>query len=111
MAITAAVVDLSQDHEFRQFVRLNFVTVADDILGGNFPSNITKAEEKNRVTEYARDVFRGQVNLNVWVDAVLAQNAMQTLINAEPPGDYLGALKLQAAKQYKALAGIIPVYE
>lgn len=111
MAITTAVVALSHDQDFRDFVRLNFLTVADDILGGNFPANVTTPADKNTVTAYARDVFRGQGNLNVWVDAVLAQTALQTLINATPQGDYLGALKVQAAKQYKALAGIVPVYE
>lgn len=111
MAITAEVVALYHDSEFRDYVRLNFITVADSILGGNFPNNVTTNDEKTKVTDYARQVFQGQGNLNVWVDAVLAQPQLQNLINATPQGDYLAALQVQAGKQFKVLSGIVPVYE
>lgn len=110
MAITAAVLALETDATFRAYAKLNFVSAADSILGGNFPNNVTTDTDKNKVSAYAAQVFRGEANVNAQVLALLAQSAMQTLINATPPGDYYGAMSQQAKVNFRNLAGVLTVY-
>jgi hypothetical protein len=110
MAITTAVVALESDPEFRSFTKLNFISAADAILAGTFPANVVTDAEKDKVTVYAVDVFQGRANVNTQVLALLAQNAMQTLINATPPGDYYGIMQAQARNNFKNLAGVHATY-
>lgn len=110
MAITAAVIALETDPEFLAYTKLNFITAADAILSGTFPANVTTASEKDAVTTYAVDVFQGKANVNSQVLALLAQSAMQTLINATPPGDYYGIMQAQARSNFRNLAGVRVTY-
>jgi len=110
MAITAAVIALETNPEFLAYTKLNFITAADAILSGTFPANVTTPAEKDAVTAYAVEVFQGKTNVNTQILALLAQTAMQTLINATPPGDYYGIMQAQARNNFKNLAGVRVTY-
>lgn len=110
MAITAAVIALETNPEFLAYTKLNFISAADAILSGTFPANVVSPQEKDAVTAYAVDVFQGRANVNTQVLALLAQTAMQTLINATPPGDYYAIMQAQARNNFKNLAGVRVVY-
>ncbi len=110
MAITSAVIALENDQEFRDYVKLHFVNAADWILSGNFPANITTNADKDKATEYARDVYRGNANHNSQVLLVLAQAAIQDKINAnDMPGAY-SIMQTQIRLNLRNIAGIVTVY-
>lgn len=110
MAITSAVIALEHDQTFRDYVKLNFVQTADWILSGNFPANITSNADKDAVTKYASDVYRGNVNHNSQVLMVLAQTQIQDKINAaDMPGVY-SILQTQIRLNLRNIAGNVTVY-
>ena len=111
MAITSAVVALETDKEFRQYVQLYFLSVADWVLAGNFPANVTTDEDKNTVTKFASDTFKGNVNLNSQVLTMLAQNAIQDKINsAEGVAGAYSIMQTQVRLNLRNIAGCVTVY-
>ncbi len=110
MAITSAVNALEHDQEFRDYVKLNFVTAADWILSGNFPANITTNADKDTVIRYASDVFRGNANVNAQVLMVLAQTAIQDKINASDLAGAYSIMQTQIRINLRNIAGIMTVY-
>lgn len=110
MAITTAVIALETDQEFRQYVKLHFIQAADWILSGNFPASVTTDADKDKVTQYASDVYRGNGNVNAQVLMVLAQTAIQDKINTpDLPGAY-SIMQTQIRLNLKNIAGVVPVY-
>ena len=111
MAITPAVVNLETDQEFRQYVKLNFVSVADWVLGGNFPANVTTDADKNSVTKFASDVYKGIANVNSQVLMLLAQPAIQDKINgAEGVAGAYSIMQAQIRLNIRNIAGCMTVY-
>lgn len=111
MAITSAVIALERNQEFRDYVKLHFLQMADWILSGNFPANVKTAEEKNLVTQYASNVYAGATNVNSQVLVLLAQNAIQDKINsAEGVAGAYSIMQPQARLNVKNIAGCKPVY-
>lgn len=111
MAITSAVIALERNQEFRDYAKLNFLQTADWILSGNFPANVTTAEEKNIVTQYASNVYAGAANVNSQVLVLLAQHAIQDKINGvEGVAGAYSIMQTQARLNIKNLAGCKSVY-
>ncbi len=111
MAITSAVVNLETDQEFRQYVKLNFVSAADWVLGGNFPANVTTDADRNSVTKFASDVYKGIANVNSQVLMLLAQPAIQDKINgAEGVVGAYSIMQAQIRLNIRNIAGCMTVY-
>lgn len=109
--ITAAVVQLETDDDFRRHVKLYFLAAADWVLAGNFPVNVTTDADKNKVTQFASDLYKGNVNLNSQVLTVLAQSAIQDKINGV--GGVEGAysiMQTQVRANLRNIAGCVTVY-
>ena len=111
MAITSAVVQLETNDEFRRYVKLYFISAADWVLSGNFPANVTTDADKNKVTQFASDVYRGNVNLNSQVLMLLAQSAIQDKINgAEGVQGAYAIMQTQVRLNLRNIAGCMIVY-
>ena len=111
MAITSAVVALETNQEFRQYVQLFFLSAADWVLAGNFPANVTTDADKNTVTKFASDTFKGNVNLNSQVLTMLAQNAIQDKINgAEGVAGAYSIMQTQVRANLRNISGCVPFY-
>jgi len=111
MAITSAVVNLETDADFRRYVQLYFLSAADWVLSGNFPANVTTDADKNTVTKYASDMFKGQANLNSQVLTLLAQGAIQDKINsAEGVAGAYSIMQTQVRLNLRNISGCVPVY-
>lgn len=111
MAITSAVVALETNPEFRQYVKLYWLSAADWVLSGNFPANITTDADKNKVTQFASDLYKGNVNLNSQVLTVLAQTAIQDKINgAEGVAGAYSIMQTQIRLNLRNIAGCMTVY-
>lgn len=110
MAITTSVIALETDQEFRNYVKLNFVQASDWILSGNFPASVTTNSDKDKVTQYARDVYRGNANINAQVLMVLAQTAIQDKINAADMSGCYSIMQTQIRLNLKNIAGVVTVY-
>lgn len=110
MAITAAVVALEKDPDFRDTVRLHCVQVADWVLSGNFPANITTNTDKDKLTQYASQVYQGNANLNAQILMVLAQTAIQDKINTTGLPDAYAIMQVQIKLNLRNIAGIVTVY-
>jgi hypothetical protein len=110
MAITSAVIDYGNTPTFRAKVRLAYWTVANQVIDGTFPSNVTTDADKNAVTGYASQIVRGQVDNATQCDSILCVLAVQNLINASPAGDVDAVLINQAKLQLKLLAGVVTHY-
>ena len=110
MAITAAVIALEHDQDFRDYVKLNFVQAADWVLSGNFPVSVTTPDEKNTVTAYASAIYSGNANVGAQVLCLLAQTPIQDKINAaDLPGAYT-IMQTQTRLNLKNIAGCKLVY-
>lgn len=111
MAITTAVLALERDQEFRDYIKLNFVQAADWVLSGSFPTNVTSNADKDTVTQYASDVYRGNANHNAQVLMVLAQTAIQDKINSvEGVAGAYSIMQAQVRANLKYIAGCKTVY-
>jgi hypothetical protein len=111
MAITSTVVNLESDNDFRKRVQLYFLSAADWVLAGNFPAAVTTDADKNKVTQFASDLYKGGVNLNSQVLTMLAQTAIQDKINSvEGVEGAYSIMQTQVRLNLKNLAGCIPVY-
>ena len=110
MAITTAVIALETDQEFRNYVKLNFVQASDWILSGNFPASVTTNADKDKVTQYASDVYRGNANINAQVLMVLAQTAIHDKINASDLAGAYSILQTQIRLNLKNIAGCVNLY-
>lgn len=110
MAITNAVIALEHDQDFRDYVKLNFVQASDWVLSGNFPLNVTTNADKDKVTQYASDVYRGNANVNAQVLMVLAQTAIQDKINASDLAGAYSILQTQIRLNLKNIAGCVNLY-
>jgi len=111
MAITSAVVNLETNQEFRQYVKLFFLSAADWVLSGNFPANVTTDADKNKLTQFASDLYKGNVNLNSQVLALLAQGAIQDKINsAEGVAGAYSIMQTQVRLNLRNIAGCVTVY-
>lgn len=112
MAITSDVVNLETDQEFRQYVKLYFISAADWVLAGNFPANVTTAADKNTVMRFASDLYKGVVNLNSQVLSMLAQGAILDKINsAEGVAGAYSIMQTQVRLNLRNISGCIPIYE
>lgn len=111
MAITSAVMNLETNQEFRQYVKLFWLSAADWVLAGNFPNNVTTDADKNTVTRFASDLYKGNVNINSQVLCLLAQTAIQDKINsAEGVDSAYSIMQTQVRLNLRNIAGCIPVY-
>jgi hypothetical protein len=111
MAITTAVINLESDLEFRRTVQLYFLSAADWVLSGNFPANVTTDKDKNLVTQFASNLYKGVVNLNLQVLTMLAQTAIQDKINsAEGVAGAYSIMQTQVRLNLRNIAGCMPVY-
>lgn len=111
MAITSAVVNLETNQEFRQHVKLFWLSSADWVLNGNFPANVTTDADKNKVTQFASDLYKGNVNLNSQVLTLLAQTPIQDKINsAEGVESAYSIMQTQVRLNLRNIAGCMPVY-
>jgi hypothetical protein len=111
MAITSAVVALETNTEFRHYVQLYFLSAADWVLSGNFPVNVTTDADKNKVTQFASDLYKGNVNLNSQVLSLLAQSAIQDKINsAEGVAGAYSIMQTQVRLNLRNISGCMPVY-
>lgn len=111
MAITSAVIALETDPEFRKYVQLYWISAADWVLSGNFPANVTTDSDKNKVTQFASDIYKGAVNINSQVLTVLAQPAIQDKINsAEGVAGAYSIMQTQIRLNLRNVAGCRTVY-
>jgi hypothetical protein len=111
MAITSAVVNLETNQEFRQYVKLYWMSAADWVLSGNFPANVTTDADKNKVTQFASDLYKGAVNLNSQVLTLLAQTPIQDKINSvEGVNGAYSIMQAQVRLNLRNIAGCMPVY-
>lgn len=111
MAITSAVIALETDPEFRKYVQLYWISAADWVLSGNFPANVTTDSDKNKVTQFASDIYKGAVNINSQVLTVLAQPAIQDKINsAEGVAGAYSIMQAQIRLNLRNVAGCMTVY-
>lgn len=111
MAITSAVIALETDPEFRKYVQLYWISAADWVLSGNFPANVTTDSDKNKVTQFASDIYKGAVNINSQVLTVLAQPAIQDKINsAEGVAGAYSIMQTQIRLNLRNVAGCMTVY-
>jgi hypothetical protein len=108
MSITTQVVDASKDAEFAIKTRLNFTTIAHQVIDGTW-LNITPTDaQKDIITRYAYDCVTGRANVNAQVDAMLSNSTIQSAITAGT--SYDSDLAYVAWTRLPALAGVLPVY-
>lgn len=111
MAITSAVVNLETNQEFRQYVKLYFLSAADWVLSGNFPVNVITDADKNKLTQFASDLYKGNVNVNSQVLCLLAQGAIQDKINSvEGVDGAYSIMQTQVRLNLRNIAGCVTVY-
>jgi hypothetical protein len=111
MAITSNVINLETDETFRRYVKLYFLSAADWVLSGNFPANVITDADKNTVTQFASQMYKGAVNVNSMVLVMLAQTAIQGKINgAEGVDGAYGIMQTQVRLNLRNIAGCVTVY-
>jgi hypothetical protein len=111
MAITNSVVQLETDETFHRYVKLYFLSTADWVLSGNFPANVITDADKNTVTRFASEVYRGGVNVNSMVLVMLAQSAIQDKINgAEGVEGAYSIMQTQVRLNLRNISGCFPIY-
>lgn len=111
MAITSAVINLETNDEFRRYVKLFFLSAADWVLSGNFPNNVTTDADKNKLTQFASDLYKGNVNVNSQVLCLLAQGAIQDKINSvEGVDGAYSIMQTQVRLNLRNIAGCVTVY-
>jgi len=108
MAITAQVVAASKDADFVIKTRLNFTTIAHQVIGGTWLNITPTNAQKDIITQYAYQCVTGRVNVNAQVDAMLSNATIQAKITASQ--SYDDDLAYVAWTCLPALAGVLPVY-
>jgi hypothetical protein len=108
MTITAQVVAASKDADLAIKTRLNFTTIAHQVIDGTFQVITPTDPQKDIITRYAHECVTGRANVNAQVDAMLSNATIQGKITAGTAYD--DDLAYVAWTRLPALAGVLQVY-